>query len=208
MNLFNDQELFWRSSYSKDYILKNSNFDRGLLLKGWREIVRKIDAPDTILEYGANIGRNIEALSDIFPAASKTAIEISPDAASVLRDKFPALNIINKSILESSVEGGSYELAFTMGVLIHIHPDNLIDSLRRIISSSKRYVLVGEYFNREPVSLTYQGEEEKLFKCDFGKIILEKFGDELSLLDYGFLWGHLYDKGGFDDITWWMFERR
>jgi hypothetical protein len=29
----------------------------------------------------------------------------------------------------------------------------------------------------------------------------------LKLLDYGFLWGHLYDSAGFDDITWWLFEK-
>jgi hypothetical protein len=22
------------------------------------------------------------------------------------------------------------------------------------------------------------------------------------------LWGHIYDVAGFDDITWWLFEKR
>lgn len=208
MNSINDQENFWKNQYSKEYINKNSNFNKQLSVQGWNEIVKKIDAPDTILECGANIGRNIEALNYIFPLASKTAIEISPDAASMLREKFDNLNVLNTSILKSSIEKKYYDLTFTMGVLIHIHPDNLLANLKKIISSTKRYLVVGEYFNRTPVSLSYQGEDEKLFKCDFGKEILENFSDELSLVDYGFLWGHIYDEAGFDDITWWVFERK
>ena len=64
---------------------------------------------------------------------------------------------------------------------------------------------MGEYFNRTPTSITYQGEEEKLFKRDFGKLFIENF--DVTLVDYGFLWGHIYDLAGHDDITWWMFEK-
>lgn len=27
---------------------------------------------------------------------------------------------------------------------------------------------------------------------------------DVELVDYGFLWGHIYDDAGFDDITWWV----
>jgi len=29
----------------------------------------------------------------------------------------------------------------------------------------------------------------------------------VELVDYGFLWGHIYDSAGFDDITWWLFKK-
>jgi hypothetical protein len=92
-----------------------------------------------------------------------------------------------------------------MGVLIHIHPDELQANMKKIFDYSCRYVLMGEYFNRTPVMLDYQGEKDKLFKRDFGKLFIESF--DVKLVDYGFLWGHLYDKAGFDDITWWLFEK-
>ena len=53
--------------------------------------------------------------------------------------------------------------------------------------------------------LPYQGEENKLFKSDFGKLFIENF--PVKLVNYGFLWGHLYDNAGFDDITYWVFEK-
>jgi len=207
VNNRNEQEKFWENTYSKDYIKKNSDFNHVLLLEGWNKILKSIDAPQTILECGANIGRNIEALNQIFPQAEKTAIEISVDAAAILNEKFENLNVINASILDSELTANHYDLTFTMGVLIHIHPKNLLENLEKIVASSKRYIVVGEYFNRTPVSLSYKGEDDKLFKRDFGKFVLEHFGDKLTLVDYGFLWGHIYDDGGFDDITWWVFEK-
>ena len=203
----NEQENFWENTYSKNYIKKNSDFSNTLLIEGWGKILESIDEPQTILECGANIGRNIEALNQIFPKAEKTAIEISVDAAAILNQKFENLKVINSSILNSDIAANQYDLTFTMCVLIHIHPKNLLLNLEKIVASSKKYIVVGEYFNRTPVSLKYQGEEDKLFKRDFGKFVLEHFGDKLTLVDYGFLWGHIYDDGGFDDVTWWVFEK-
>ena len=39
-----------------------------------------------------------------------------------------------------------------MGVLIHINPDDLIKNLSRIYDYSKN-ILLGEYFNRTPISI-------------------------------------------------------
>ena len=65
----NEQEKFWETKYSKDYIKKNSNFNHDLLIQGWREILKNVSSPRNILECGANIGRNIEALNHIYPQA-------------------------------------------------------------------------------------------------------------------------------------------
>jgi hypothetical protein len=53
--------------------------------------------------------------------------------------------------------------------------------------------------------IEYQGEQNKLFKRDFGKLFIENFN--VQLVDYGFLWGHIYDDAGFDDIKWCLFEK-
>jgi len=203
----NEQEAFWAEIYAKDYITKNSQFDESLLLRGWEQILRKVKAPSSIVEFGPNIGRNIKALNHFYPEADKTVVEISSEAISVLERNNPNLKIHNASIRESSLIASSYDLSVIMGVLIHIHPDDLLDNVQKVIESSNKYVIVGEYFNRTPVALSYQGQENKLFKCDFGKLILQNFGNEIKLVDYGFLWGHIFDNGGFDDITWWVFEK-
>ena len=95
-----------------------------------------------------------------------------------------------------------------MGVLIHIHPDDLLANIQKVINSSNRYIVVGEYFNRTPVELEYKVQEINCSSVIFGKFILENLQRrQLRLIDYGFLWEYrIYDKGGFDDITWWVLK--
>lgn len=120
--------------------------------------------------------------------------------------KYSLDQAFNGPIENSSFDNGTFDLVFTMGVMIHIHPDNLMRIMGKMFDYSSKYILMGEYFNRTPVMLEYQGEKDKLFKRDFGKLFIESF--PVELVDYGFLWGYLYDNAGFDDITWWLFEKK
>lgn len=105
----------------------------------------------------------------------------------------------NDSILDSKFKDNPFDLVFTVGVLIHINPERLLECMGKMYRYSKRFILVAEYFNREPVSIYYQGEKDRLYKRDFGKLFAENFS--VKRLDYGFLWGHIFDAAGFDDIT-------
>jgi hypothetical protein len=111
----------------------------------------------------------------------------------------------NGVIVNSQFVNHFFSLVFTIGVLIHIHPDNLLLNMRKIFSYSNKYILIGEYFNSTPTMLEYQGYQNRLFKSDFGKLFMENF--EVKLIDYGFLWGHVYGAAGVEDITWWLFEK-
>jgi hypothetical protein len=123
----------------------------------------------------------------------------------ILINNMEIQNSFNGSILESELNGDTFDLVFSTGVLIHIHPDNLLDNMQRMFLYSKKYILIGEYFNRTPTMIEYQGQKDKLFKRDFGKLFIENF--DVTVVDYGFLWGHIYDKAGFDYVTWWLFEK-
>ena len=152
----NEQEYFWSNVYAKDYIAKNYEFDRELLLDGWKKMLSKVESLDSIIECGANVGRNIRALEELHPNARKSAIEISSQAVEVLKRDHPFLDVQNCSILENPFKKGSFDLAYTMGVLIHIHPDDLLDNMTMMCDLTNRYALIGEYFNRTSTSLEYQ----------------------------------------------------
>jgi pseudaminic acid biosynthesis-associated methylase len=201
----NDQEVFWSEQYAEDYIKKNTEFDTGLALQAWEKMLASTSGITSLLECGCNIGRNIDSLDRLVPSASKSIIEISKPAFEFVSRRHALTQKFNGSILESSLEG-SFDLVYTMGVLIHINPDELIANLQKAYNYSNKYLLFGEYFNRTPTMIEYQGQKNRLFKRDFGKLVIENF--PLKLLDYGFLWGHIYDAAGFDDITWWMFEKK
>ena len=205
MTTRNEQEEFWADDYALDYIRKNSDFDLALGKEAWQKMLARADKPQSILECGCNIGRNTRVLLDLLPTTAMSVIEISKPAYSHVTATYPLKSAFNGSILDSSFTAETFDLVFTIGVVIHIHPDQLLANMRNMFEYSKKYILIGEYFNRTPVMLEYQGQANKLFKQDFGKLFLQNH--RVKLVDYGFLWGHIYDQAGFDDITWWLFEK-
>lgn len=202
----NEQENFWAETYAEDYIRKNRGFDQEGGVEGWRRMLAKAGPTPRILELGCNIGRNVGFLDTLRPEASKSIIEISKPAFDFVTDHYRLEETFNGPILQSDFAHESFDLVFTIGVLIHVSPDDLLPTMGKMHDYSRRYVLMGEYFNRTPVMLEYQGKANKLFKRDFGKLFLENY--DVEVVDYGFLWGHEFDAAGFDDITWWLFKKR
>jgi spore coat polysaccharide biosynthesis protein SpsF len=206
--MFNsDQEKFWAETYAKDYITKNSQFDHEKGAEAWKKMLQAIPSNEikAYLECGCNIGRNLEQLSMVLPHASPSIVEISKPAFEYVNSRYKFQESFNGSILDAKFSR-KFNLVFTMGVLIHINPDQLKDIMAKMFDHSEKYILIGEYFNRTPVSIEYQGQPDKLFKRDFGKLFLESFN--VTVVDYGFLWGYVYDSAGFDDITWWLFKKK
>lgn len=206
MQFNSEQEQFWAEKYAEEYIARNSSFDHAKGAEAWQLMLRETTGIATYLECGCNIGRNIAQLGLAYPQFIPSIIEISPPAFKFVTSQHEFAHAFNGAILESNFEKNSFDLVFTMGVLIHINPDQLLEHMKKMFDYSRKYILMGEYFNRTPTSIEYRGERDRLFKRDFGKLFIENF--DASLVDYGFLWGHLYDEAGFDDITWWLFEKR
>lgn len=203
---FNEQEKFWSKDYAEDYIRKNSSFDLEMGIKAWAKMLNRISNIKSILECGSNIGRNINFLNHLLPEADKSVIEISKFAFDYVTKQYKIKNAFNGPITEANFPENSFDLAFTSGVMVHIHPDDLLYNMKKLFEFSSKYILIVEYFNRTPVMIEYQGQKNKLFKRDFGRLFIENFN--VGIVDYGFLWGYEYDYAGFDDGTWWLFEKK
>jgi len=200
----NEQQQFWSKEYGKDYIRKNLNFDLEKGVEAWEKMLVNAKGIGSALECGSNIGRNIAFTDTVIPEASKSIIEINDEAFKHVIDNYKIEYKFNGPIVEAPFTN-QFDLVYIMGVLIHIHPDDLLANMTKMFQLSSKYILIGEYFNRTPTMIRYQGEDNKLFKMDFGKLFLENF--DVKVVDYGFLWGVEYDVAGFDDITWWLFEK-
>jgi spore coat polysaccharide biosynthesis protein SpsF len=100
----------------------------------------------------------------------------------------------------------TFDLVLVKGVLIHINPDLLPAVYDRLYRSSRRLILVCEYYNPSPVVIPYRGHADRLFKRDFAGEILDTYSD-LVLLDYGFAYRRdpAFPQ---DDVTWFLMERR
>lgn len=196
---------FWKEEYRDDYMKKNAEFDSVLGVEAWKLMVKNTQSISSIVECGCNIGRNIDFLKQINPDYDISAIDVNEKAINFVKEKYNISDSFIGRIEDASFKNNKYDLAFTMGVLIHVHPDELLATAKKVVDMSKKYVLIGEYFNRTPTMIPYQGKENLLFKRDFGKYFLENF--DLEVIDYGFLWGYYYDVAGFDDFTWWLFKK-
>ncbi|MDG2284015.1 MAG: pseudaminic acid biosynthesis-associated methylase [Alphaproteobacteria bacterium] len=199
------QEAFWAGGFGDEYISRNRDASE---LAGrtylWSSILGRASGIGSAVEFGANIGFNIHALRRLLPAADLSAIEINAEAAEQLRN-IDGLSVHHGSILEPQVDR-AHDLAFTVGVLIHINPDVLPAVYANLYAASSRYVVVAEYYNPSPMVIPYRGHNDRLFKRDFAGEMLDRF-DDLRLVDYGFCY-HRDPNFPLDDITWFLMEKR
>ena len=201
---YNEQEAFWVGEFGNEYSIRNKS-DRlhASNLHLFSMILNRTQGVNRIAEFGCNIGMNLRAIREISPNAELHGVEINTSALAHIADTQPDVIIHHHSILEEI--NLAADLAFTKGVLIHIHPDNLLVAYDNLYRNSRRYILVAEYYDPNPVSLKYRGYDNKMFKRDFAGELLDKYRD-LRLLDYGFCYRR-DPNFPHDDISWFLLEK-
>jgi len=200
---YNEQQSFWAGGFGDEYIDRNQGQIRvANNTRLFAKILARTGEINTVLEFGANVGVNLMALKNILPNSDLLGVEINENAFAELK-KIPGIKAYLSSI-ESFEPAQQVDLAFTKTVLIHINPASLNVVYDKLYSSSKRYVLLAEYYNPTPVEVQYRGHSGKLFKRDFAGEMLERHQD-LQLIDYGFVYRG--DSYFHDDVTWFLMEK-
>ncbi len=200
-----EQEEFWAGKFGSEYVQRNQGDQ--LLASSINFFSRSLKMTNNIqscIEFGANIGLNLNALSILYPKKELYGIEINKDAGKELSKVISKSHIFQTSILEFD-NNIKCDLVLIKGVLIHINPDELLKVYSKLVDASSRYLLIAEYYNPSPVSIPYRGHNDRLFKRDFAGEILDKY-PEFSLIDYGFLY-HRDLNFPQDDITWFLLEK-
>ena len=197
--------MFWESTFGADYVDRNASPELfAANLAFFAQVISRNQLKiSSVLELGANIGMNFKALKALLPEVELTGVEINPKAYSKLREI--ADHAVNSSIEEFEPKE-SCDLVLTKGVLIHLSPESLSNTYLKISKASKRWVLLAEYFSRDPMSIPYRGHKDVLFKRDFCSEFLDVNSDDnWELRDYGFVSRH--DIFPQDDINWYLLER-
>jgi len=197
------QEQFWSGEFGDEYTGRNVGATlHAANLSLFGEVLRRTHGVSSVLELGANRGLNLRAISQLLPEAKLTGVEINASAAAKLRG-WGGAEVIHGSILEFRGRE-EYDLTFTKGVLIHINPDRLSDAYEALVSASRRYVFLAEYYNPTPVAIPYRGHDDRLYKRDFAGELIDGYG--LKLLDYGFLYRRDPNFPQ-DDANWFLLEK-
>lgn len=197
------QEAFWAGDFGDEYVERNKS-DRLLIPKvaAWSRMLRSCGELASAIELGCNIGLNLQAIKKLLPASNLSGVEINAKAAKEAR----ALDVaeVTEGTIVEPLSLQPADLTFTAGVLIHINPDILPTVYNNLVQNSRRYVLVAEYFDPNPVTINYRGHQDRLFKRDFAGELMDAHG--LKLVDYGFFYKR--DKlVPQDNITWFLMEK-
>ena len=200
----NEQESFWAGKFGDEYIDRNkSKTLYASNLRLFSEVLNLTRNVESISEYGCNVGMNLRALQKLRPECLLHGIDINQSALELLNRSQLTVTLHHRSILEKI--DLIVDFSFTKGVLIHVHPDNLHKVYDNLYNNSRRYILIAEYYDPKPVTLTYRGHKNKMFKRDFAGEMLDKYYN-LSLVGYGFCY-HRDPAFPQDDISWFLLEK-
>lgn len=198
----NVQEEFWRGSFGDEYITRNDDVQtQAASLHLFGQIAPHLVAVGSALELGANIGLNLRALRGFFPGIQLSAVEINARACERLRQD--GVSTVNGSLLTERV-AVPHDLAFTAGVLIHIAPEDLISAYAALYEQSTRFIMIAEYYARQPEQVVYRGESERMWKRDFAGDLMDMYSD-LELRAYGCTYHR--DTMEMDDLNWFLLEK-
>ncbi|MBS4022827.1 MAG: hypothetical protein KGZ79_10490 [Dethiobacter sp.] len=196
-----EQENFWAGKFGNQYIERNKDLTNNIPL--FARILSRTAEVSSVLEFGANIGLNLEAIKLLIPTIELSAIEINETAVNSLKES-TNIRIYHQSIL-NFIPDYPRSLVLTKGVLIHLSPEYLEKVYELLYLSSNKYICIAEYYSPSPVTVEYRGHQNKLFKRDFAGEILDKYQD-LKLIDYGFVY-HRDPNFPQDDLNWFLLQK-
>jgi pseudaminic acid biosynthesis-associated methylase len=193
-------ESLWGSEFGDAYVDRNRGAG-DVRRPFWNAILKQFPSKSA-LEIGCNLGANTRWLAESLPAGGCYGVDINAKALATLHRTIPGVNAVLAPARSLPFRDAYFDLVFTMGVLIHQPPETLPLVMAEAVRCSRRFVLCGEYYSKKPTEVPYRGETGALFKRDFGGMYAELF-PELKLRKKGFL----AKKDGWDDITYWVFEK-
>jgi pseudaminic acid biosynthesis-associated methylase len=163
----NAQEQFWAGDFGTAYTLRNrvNWLDR---VPFWRNILA-ITQARSVLDVGCNAGWNLRAIRAADRTVIAVGVDVNADAVVEARD-----GGLDASLMSARVAGRWYrehfDLVCTSGVLIHVAPAELPDTMQAIINASRRWVLAVEYAAPKEEEVLYRGNAERLWKRPFGDL--------------------------------------
>ncbi len=189
----------WTGDFGNDYTKRQSD-NSAARQDIWRMVLPR--HVDSILEVGANVGANLEAISQ-FSTAELYATEPNELARQQLNESGLCVQVTDDSAHKLRFDDNAIDLVFTCGVLIHVPPDQIADSLREIHRVAHRWIICAEYFSPSEEMIPYRGHDNALWRRDYGSLYLDQFQD-LRCSSCMFAWRRIT---GLDNLTFWIMEK-
>ena len=178
----------WMGDFGKEYTARNTfnvtELDRlyhkklyGIKRSELNDLfIGKLNRNIRILEIGSNVGNQLLMLQKM-GFKKLYGIEINAYAVEVSKTRCKNINIIQGVAFDIPFKDEYFDLVFTSGVLIHIHPRDIKKVLREIYRCTKKYIWGLEYYSEKYEKVVYRGHKDLLWKTDFPGLYLDSFPD-------------------------------
>lgn len=147
--------------YKKNYGLTRTELNKRFL-EGISSSIR-------ILEVGSNVGNQLLLLQRM-GFSNLYGIELQSYGVELSKTRTKGINIIEGSAFDIPFRDEYFDLVFTSGLLIHIHPDDLNKAIREIYRATSKYIWGFEYYAENYTEILYHGHRNLLWKADFSKL--------------------------------------
>ena len=193
-------EHLWAGDFGDAY--SDRNRDAGREREPfWRDVLDRT-GPDCILEVGANVGANLAWLRHLRPSARLTGLDVNAPAIVELSRRVAGVNGVVGTARALPFADGSFDLVATVAVLIHQSAEALPVALAESVRCTSRWLLCAELYTPTTTPVEWRGQSGALIKRDYGRLYQDAF-PALDLVDHGVL-----DRStGWDDVTFWLFEK-
>jgi len=196
MSEINSQVKNWLGKFGKEYTDRNKisfNDLENLYKKNYgitRTKLNKLflgnfDYSIKILEVGSNIGNQLLCLQKM-GFNNLYGIEPQEYAVQLSREIVKNSNIIKGDAFEIPFKDNFFDIVFTSGVLIHIHPQMVKKAIGEIYRCSNKYIWGLEYYSDRYTEIVYRGRKNLLWKANFPKIYMDTYPD-LKIVKIKFL---------------------
>ncbi len=207
-NSMNSEEEFWAGDFGDDYLSRNQ-VQWTKRSPFWEPLIEEL-RPENVLEVGCNACWNLSAIKVAMDVngldqrelygvdVNKKAIELAWRRGFNKARHYPA-RLIGQNW------PNHFDLVFTAGMLIHVAPDDLVETMTSIANAAKKWVLAIEYAPESDDAtrveeVPYRGHDGKLWRCDYGLLY---YG-----LDLGLELVRTGNAGeGFDNCTYWLLRK-
>ncbi len=180
-----DQMKHWSGDFGKRYTQRNDLTPAGMdqLYRDHyglsrselnHEFLYKLPRDLRILEVGSNVGLQLALLQQA-GFTDLTGVELQWYGVEEGKKNTRGINLMQGSAFDLPFRDGWFDLVFTSGVLIHIHPNDLPAAMDQIVRCSRRYIWGMEYYAPEHTEIPYRGESNLMWKGDFARLYLERF---------------------------------
>lgn len=177
----------WTNKFGREYTKRNnytvSSFDKayidnyGISRTALNKLfLARLPKSSRILEIGCNIGCQLMCLQQ---AGFNNLYAVEPQRGAVesARKRLSDATIITGTAFDIPFKDGYFDMVYTSGVLIHIHPDDIKKAMAEIYRCSNKYIWGFEYYSKQYEEIKYRGHRNLLWKTDFAKLFLDLFPD-------------------------------